>query len=248
MSSKHGNHPETSEALAEILSRGEKAMDWIGENSVPVLSAVAVLLLLAGGYGFYRNSLETAENAAAEALAKVRGEYLVAMGASPGAFEVPELANPAAGAAIRSKYQLRFAEVAEEHGGTAAAALAWLEAGNLAVDGGDEAKALEIWRAALAERAADDPFVGVLQVKIAQSLEAGGDWAGAAGAFKAAGDIASYPFRHWSLAEAARCFVMADQPEAALELQTRLQAEAPDLTLPDHLRSRLRELEAANRG
>ena len=246
VASKHSNHPETSEPLAEILSRGEKAMDWIGENAVPVLSVVAVLLLLAGGYGFYQNSRATAEGDAANALAKARDSYLVAMGASPGAIEVPELANPAAGAAIRSEYQERFQEVAEEHAGTAAAALARLEEGKLAADGGDDAKALEIWRAAVLERPAGDPFTGALQLKIAQTLEADSDWVGAAEAFASAGNIDAYPFRHWALAEAARCFLMADQPEAALELQQRLQAEAPDLVLPDHLRSRLRELAVAN--
>ena len=52
--------------------------------------------------------------------------------------------------------------------------------------------------------------------------------------------------RHWALAEAARCFLKADQPDAALDLQRRLEAEAPDLMLPDHLRSRLKELGASN--
>ncbi|MBW2288850.1 MAG: hypothetical protein JRG80_00960 [Deltaproteobacteria bacterium] len=246
MASKHSKHPETVKPLAEILSRGEKAMDWVGENAVPVLSAVAVLLLLAGGYGFYQSSQATAEADAANELAKTRDKYLVAMGASPGALEVPELANPAAGAAIRSEYQERFQAVAEEHAGTAAAALARLEEGRLAADGGNDEKALEIWRAAVLERPADDPLVGALQLKIGQTLEAGGDWAGAADAFAAAGGIDAYPFRYWALAEAARCFLMADRPEAALELHLRLQAEAPELTLPEHLRSRLRELAIAN--
>jgi len=246
VASKRSKHRETSEPLAEILSRGEKAMDWIGENAVPVVSAVAVLLLLVGGYGYFQSSRATAEAAAADALAKTREKYLVAMGASPGALEVPELANPAAGAAIRSEYQVRFQEVAEAHVGTAAAALARLQEGNLAADTGDDEKALEIWRGAVLERPANDPFVGALQLKIAQTLEARGDWVGAAAAFAVAGDIAAYPFRYWSLAEAARCFLMADQPEAALEIHTRLQAEAPDLVLPDHLRSRLRELAVAN--
>ena len=248
MASKHGNHPDTSEPLAEILSRGEKAMDWVGENAVPVLSTVAVLLLLAGAYGFYQSSRATAEADAADALAKTREKYLVAMGASPGAFEVPELANPAAGAAIRSEYQLRFQEVAEDHAGTAAAALARLQEGNLAADAGDDEKALEIWRAAVLERPAGDALIGALQLKIAQTLEARGDWVTAADAFAAAGDIAAFPFRYWALAEAARCFLMADKPEAALDLHMRLQAEAPDLVLPDHLRSRLRELAIANPG
>lgn len=248
MARKHSEHPEPSEPLAEILSRGEKALDWIGENSVPVLGAVALLLLLAAGYGFYVNSLATAEKDASNALAQAREKYLVAMGASPGAIEVPELANPAAGAAIRSESRERFRKVAEEHAGTAAAALARLEEGNLTAEDGDGDAALAIWRAAIAGRPAGDPLVGVLQLRIAQALEAGGDWAGAAEAFAAAGDIDAYPFRYWALAEAARCYLKADQREAALEIETRLQAEAPDLPLPDHLRSSLKGLAIANPG
>jgi predicted negative regulator of RcsB-dependent stress response len=247
VANKHRHHPDTSEPLAEILSRGEKAMDWVGENAVPVLSAVALLLLLAAGYGFYDSSRESAESDAADALAEAREKYLVAMGASPGALEVPELANPAAGAAIRAESRERFREVADEHAGTAAAALARLEEGNLAADGGDDDTALEIWRAAVADRPADDPFAGSLQMRIAQTLEVGGDWAGAAAAFAAAGDTDAYPFRYWAMAEAARCFMKADQPTAAFDLYTRIQAEAPDLMLLEHLKSSLKELSTANR-
>jgi tetratricopeptide (TPR) repeat protein len=248
LASKHSEHPDRSEPLAEILSRGEKAMDWVGENAVPVLSAVAVVLLLAAGYGFYDSSRTTAESDAANALAQAREKYLIGMGASPGALEVPELANPAAGDAVRAESQERFRAVAEEHAGTAAAALARLEEGNLAATRGDDDEALAIWRAAVADRPNNDPFVGALQMRIGQALEAGGDWAGAAGAFAAAGEIAAYPFRYWALAEAARCFLKADQPDAALDLYSRIQAESPDLPLPDHLRSSLKELAAANPG
>ena len=37
---------------------------------------------------------------------------------------------------------------------------------------------------------------------------------------------------------------MANRPEKALELSSRLESEAPDLQLPDYLRTRLRELRA----
>ena len=61
--------------------------------------------------------------------------------------------------------------------------LARLEAGNLAADAGDDEKALGIWRAAVLERPAGNPFVGALQMRIAQTLEARGDWLAAAEAF-----------------------------------------------------------------
>jgi hypothetical protein len=50
------------------------------------------------------------------------------------------------------------------------------------------------------------------------------------------------------MADAARCYLLADRPEKALEHSARLETEAPELQLPDYLRARLRELSAANPG
>ena len=88
----------------------------------------------------------------------------------------------------------------------------------------------------------------MLQQRIGRSLEDTGDWEGAAEAHAAAGAIADYAFRYWALADAARCYAAADQTEKALDLFARIEAEAPDLQLPDDLRVRLKELRAANSG
>jgi tetratricopeptide (TPR) repeat protein len=240
--------PEPVDTIAEIESMGERAIDWIGRNGRAVLSGVVICLLVAGGYGYFDSAKKRRENAASEALAKARDDYLVAMGAVPGALQVPELANPAVAEQIRQEYGERFEAVGHDHPGTMAAALARLERGNLVAAGGDHVWAIEIWRSALAGLSDRSPLAGILYQRIAQSLEYGGNWEEAAEAYEAASAIRANTFRHWAMAEAARCYLLADRPEKALELSARLETEAPGLELLDYLRARLREVKVANPG
>jgi len=94
----------TIEALDEIQGAADHLAEWIREHLMLVVGVVAGLLVLAGGISFYMTSRTGHEQDAASALALAREEYLEAMGAGPGAFEVPELANPEAGARIRGEY------------------------------------------------------------------------------------------------------------------------------------------------
>ena len=245
---RKAKHSDPAEAIAEIESMGEQAIEWIGENAKVVLSVVVICLLLAGGYGYFDAVKTRRENAASEALAEIRDGYLMAMGASPGALEVPESADPAAAGAVRQEYGERFEAVAQEYPGTAGAAIARLEQGNLVAAAGDEAGAIEIWRAAIARLSGSSPLAGVLHQRIGQALESAEDWEAAAEAYEAAAAIGAYTFRHWAMADAVRCYLMADRPEKALEHSARLESEAPALQLPDYLRARLRELSVANPG
>jgi tetratricopeptide (TPR) repeat protein len=241
-------HQEPADTIAEIESMGERAIEWVGHNAKTVLSTVLICLLVAGAWGYLDSAKKRRENAASEAVAEVRDGYLIAMGASPGALEVPDLANPAAAEPIRQEYAERFGAVAREHRGTAGAAIARLEQGNLAAAGGDDAGAIEIWRSAVAELSGGSPLAGILRQRIGQSLEAAGEWEEAAQTYESAAAIGAYTFRHWALADAARCYLQADRPEKASELSARLESEAPDLQLPDYLRIRLRELREAGSG
>jgi tetratricopeptide (TPR) repeat protein len=245
---RKAKHPDPAETIAEIESLGERAIEWVGENAKAVLSVVVICLLLAGAYGYFDGVKKRRENAASEALAEIRDGYLMAMGASPGALEVPEPANPAAAEPVRREYSERFGAVAQEYPGTAGAAIARLEQGNLVAAAGNEAGAIEIWRSAIARLSGSSPLAGVLHQRIGQALENAGDWEAAAQAYEAAAAIDAFTFRHWTMAEAARCYLLANQPEKALEHAARLESEAPDLQLPDYLRVRLRELSAANPG
>jgi hypothetical protein len=239
---------DPTETIAEIESMGERAIEWVGQNVRIVLSVVVICLLVAGGYGYFESSKSRRENAASVALAETRDGYLAAMGGLPGALEAPEPADPAAALPIWQEYGDRFGAVAQEFAGTASGAIARLEQGNLVEAAGDDARAIEIWRSEVARLSGASPLAGVLHQRIGQSLENAGDWGAAGRAYESAAVIESYTFRHWAMADAARCYLLADQPEKALELSARLESEAPDLQLPDYLRARLRELRVVNPG
>jgi hypothetical protein len=117
-------HGAAAEALEEIESAGDRLSEWLQENLRLVVAGVAGLLLVAGLGSYVASSRHTAEQEASSALARTRDDYLSAMGASPGAIEVPELANAEAAAQIRAEYEKRFGEVAAAHPGTVAGTLA----------------------------------------------------------------------------------------------------------------------------
>jgi hypothetical protein len=241
MASRHG----TSEALDEIQSAADRLGDWIQKHVLAVGGAVAGLLALAAVVSLVGTARESAERDASTALAEVRNDYLSAMGAGPGAVEVPELASEEAARRIREEYGRRFAEVADAHAGTVSAALARMEVAQLRADAGDHAGALALYEQILGEGAGGDRIRGLVLQRAAAELEETGDWGEAATRHELAAALAGYPLRHWALADAARCRAAAGDTAAALALYRRLSAEAPELRLPDHQRVQMLELEAA---
>ena len=165
-----------------------------------------------------------------------------AMGADPNALTVPELANPAAAAEIRSEFSEQFGAVAEAHAGTVAAALARLEQGNLSAMAGETGGAIEIWKGALDDLDGNQNFQAIFEQRIGQAYEEEARWLEAAESYARAGAVESYPLRHWALAEAARCFLQADEIERARELALTLNTDALELALPQHLSAMLAEL------
>jgi tetratricopeptide (TPR) repeat protein len=98
---------------------------------------------------------------------------------------------------------------------------------------------------ALADRAArGSPLRAVILQRIGQSEERAGRWAEAARAYEQASAIEDFPLRYWALLSAARCLDRAGQPDRALAAYDRIEAEAPTLVIPEHLRTRVRELQA----
>src|SRR5687767_6690658 len=93
-----------AEMLGELESAGDRVSEWLQKNLVPVAIAIVALLVISGLGAWWISSRRSAEHDASAALAQARSDYLSAMGANPGAIEVPELANPAAAAQIRAEY------------------------------------------------------------------------------------------------------------------------------------------------
>lgn len=236
---------DVPEFVEELESAVEKMANWIGTHAWQVAGSLVVVLAAAWGIETWRNAGRLEEAAASNALDRTRAQYLSALGAEPGAQELPELANPNAARAIQEDYLGEFQAVAEEHPGTLAGTLALFETAEIldALGRGGETPA--VWEQALSQAAGNPTLEGLLQQRIGAAHEEAEAWAEAAAAYEAAGAIEAFPLRYWALADAARCRAAAGQPDAAVALYQRIEAEAPDLRLPDHLRAQLRELRAA---
>jgi hypothetical protein len=117
--------------LGELETVADRLSEWLQKNIVPVAGGILALLVAAGIGAWLVSSRQSAEQEASSALAQTRADYLSAMGAQPGAFDAPELANQAAAAQIREEYGKRYAEVETKHAGTVAGALAAIERAGL---------------------------------------------------------------------------------------------------------------------
>jgi tetratricopeptide (TPR) repeat protein len=239
-----GSRSEPADALEQLQSWGDRLAHWIATNPSTVIGAIAAVLLLTASYGGYAAWSRSTEDAASAALAEVRREYLSAMGRAPGAIET-EPANPEISQRVRAETVERYLQVAKEHGGTSAAAIAQLEAGDLRSELGAQAEALALWSEALEGRHATDRLRGMLLERIAATHDAAERWPEAARAYEEAGEIESYPPRHLALASAARCYANAGDTARALSLFEQIEREAPTVSLPPHVAERLAELRIA---
>lgn len=240
---KHGDAPELIE---EFESAADRLANWIGAHLWLVGGGLVLVLLAGWGFEAYRNMGHEREAAASDALEQTRSAYFTALGAPPGALELPELANPKAAEAINQEYLGKFRAVAEKYPGTVAGTLALFETAELLEKLGHSDQMAQVWQQALAQAAGNPRLEGMLQQRIAAAHEADEQWAEAAAAHEAASEIPGYPLRYWAMVDAARCWLAAGDRARALALLERVEKEAPDLRLPDSMRIELRELRASS--
>lgn len=231
------------ETLHEIESVFDRMAQWATANPITLLLVIGCLLATAAGIGGFQAWRANQEAGAAAEIAEIRTEFRAAMGAPPGALEIPEPANAEAAAATRREFVTRFQEAAERHSGSAASVTAWLEVGRLHDALGDAEAAMAAERAAIEEASADSVLRALAQSQLAGSLERAGDPAGAAEAYLAAGEIEAFPARALALGNAARCFADAGLPERAVEVFGRL-SEEDAARIPPHVAARMAELRA----
>jgi tetratricopeptide (TPR) repeat protein len=242
--SRRDDSRKATETLQEIEGVLDRAAGWVASNPKLVLlllGAVVGTAALVGGAQWW---IERGKLSASGAVAEVTHDYFEAMGATPGAVTVPEPANPETARAAREKYAAKFAEVAEAHSGSAAAVEAWIEAGNLREQLGDPDGALAAWESAAQSAPAGSAVGGLALARLAAGFESADRWSEAADAWEKAGGIDAYPLRHEALAFAARARVEAGEPERAIALYDRIEADAPDFDLPPHLVAQRDELRA----
>jgi len=240
------DHGAAAEALEGLESSADRLSNWLEENIRGVAAAVIGVLLVAGLGAWFARAGASEEEGASVALAKAREDYLSAMGASPGALEVPELANREAATQIRAEYEARFAEVADAHAGTVAGTLAGLEAAQLAADDTRPEAAAAHMQAAIDE-APGGAVRGMALAQLGQLHEADERWSEAAEAYLRAADVDSYPLRGFALADAARTTSQAGDPAGALDLYERFEDDFSELELPEHQRLELLALRAEAR-
>lgn len=237
-------HSETPDVVEELEGGVERFAGWVAANLWLSIGILVGVLAVVGGVGGYASWQSSREQSASDALDRVRGAYLREMGASPGALEVPELANPKAAQEIRERYLVEFRAIAEGQRGTVAATLALLETADLleALGRTDEVAAV----LEQAREEAPNPALGAMvDRRLGYLYEDAGRWAEAAAAHAAAAAVPDYPLHYWALADAARCELAAGNRAKALALYDQLAGEAPDLALPEHEASQVRELRAA---
>jgi len=242
------HHPVAGETLEEIQTAADHLAEWIRSHLALVIGSVAALLVLAGGIQIVSTQNARNEDAASSALSEVRAEYMAAMGAPSGSIEIPELANPEAAARIRSEYIARYREVAGAHRGTISGALALLEAGDLLEASGDATGAIETWEEIFGGSSSSEAIRGIALQRVAHAHEDAERWVEAGERHEEASELAEYPLRYWAMADAARCYAAARENARALVVYERLEVEAPELRLPDHLRTQLGALRAAAEG
>ena len=233
--SRRDDSRKATETLQEIEGTLDRAAGWVAANPLPVLLVLGVLVGGSAAIGLGQWWIERERLEASAAVAAVKRDFFVAMGATPGAVVVPEPANPETARAAREEYAAKFEEAAKAHAGSAAAADAWIEAGNLREQLGDSEAALAAWEAGAEAAPSGTAVQGLALARLASGLEAAERWADAADAWERAGEIERYPLRHQALAFAARARGLAGEPERASALYDRIEAEAPEFELPPHL-------------
>jgi tetratricopeptide (TPR) repeat protein len=232
---------QATETLHEIESIFDRAAHWVAHNPILVLASTGAVLLLAAAVGGYQTWRSHQEAKASAEVAAISADYLAAMGAKPGTIEILEPANAEAAAATRREYATRLGEAADRLSGTRAAVTARLQAGQLHAELGEREAALAAWRAAAESAPRGTALEALAQARLGAGLESGGDPAGAAEAYLAAGRIADFPGRALALGDAARCFADAGQTDRALEVFGGL-TEAEVEELPVYVAARLEEL------
>lgn len=236
--------PPEHDVLDDLNSYADHLRDWIAAHPGPVIAAgVAILGIAAAASGAHWWVSKRADRASA-AIAAVERDYRTAMGAQPGAVEVPEPANPETARNTRMEYGEKLLAVAREHGG-AAARIGSLSAADLFARAGASDRAAEAVDAALQGIASDDPVRGLALRRRASILEAGGKYADAASAYLEAAEVPGFALRTWSRADAARCLVDAGDRPRAIEIARALESEPDAAALPPHLGALLAGLRAS---
>lgn len=228
---------EFAENLESVFERGA---GWVGAHPQQVLIGIGAVLLVAAGVGALGSLQERRAHAAEAEVAGVYDAYLAAMGASPGAREVPEPANPEVGRKTRAEFAAKLLVATSAHDDSAAAVVGRLQAATLLETNGDADGAFQARELAAKHAPRGSGVAAIALTRYGVALEAKGNLAEAAKAFADAGEIDS-PGRALALADAARCEAQLGNRARALELFAKAEKLGSE-AIPVYVRQRLVEL------
>jgi len=234
-----------TKTLDEIETAGDRLVFWLGENQQSILLVAAAILVVAGGWGYLSGNREAASSEADTALSEVQQGFRQAMGADPGAIDIPEPANLEAAREIRQDFSARYEAVAAAHAGTGPGAVAYLEAGKLRQSLGETQAAVSAYEAGIDSLPADDGLRGFLWSRLGSVYEQQEQWSDAAAAYANAGSTPNYAIRGDAMASAIRAYIHAGEADAALSMANELARTESDYILPGALQARLDELRSA---
>ena len=143
---------------------------------------------------------------------------------------------------IRDEFSARFVGVGEAYPGTAAGAVAFLEAGKLEQALGDVDAAIAAYQAGIDSLGENDALRGFLWSRMGSVYEAEGRWSEAAAVYTKAGGLRSYALHAGAMAAAIRAYIHAGEPTAALGAADELARTEADYLLPGSLQAQVEEL------
>ena len=239
MASRNRPNPPT-ELVGEIDSVFERAAAWINHNGQLVAGAIGAVLLVGLALGIGSSLRERSAQKVQAEVAGVLSAYLSAMGASPGAVEAPEPANPELGRKTRAEFADKLLAASSAHEGTAAATEGRLQAAALLEKNGDQEAAFMARKLAAENAPSGSAVRAIALARYAVALESKGDAKAAAAALEEAAEIES-PGQALMLADGARVLADAGEREKAIALYRRAEKLGVD-ALPPHLKARMQGL------
>ncbi|MEW6721524.1 MAG: tetratricopeptide repeat protein [Thermodesulfobacteriota bacterium] len=216
----------------EFISTFGRTIAWCKENRSKVaLAVLALVVALAAAFGT-RGYLRWQEGKAAGAIWPLLEEARNFLESPPGA-------DNAALMALEGK----IASLAKEHSGTRASAYAHYYLGSLAFRRGDYAGSLFRFHEGIRTGKAQGVLRFLLRNGVANALEAKGDYAGAASAYREAADAAGPAMKTDALFGEARVLGLSGRKAEAVAVYRHILKENPETGMKDMIEFMIARLE-----
>jgi tetratricopeptide (TPR) repeat protein len=215
----------------EFMSAFARIVAWTRKNAVKIAFATAAVILAFGGVYGTKAYVQWKEAQASRDLwphLNIARELLV----SP---------SPADEEKLASLEEILSAHVAV-HPDSRASVFARYYIGTIAYRRGDHDLSAEQFRAAIGKIRDGELMSFLLRQGLANALEAKGDFAGAAAAYRDAASVAGSGLQAEARTGEARMLEFLGRPEEAASLYRRILADNPDTPVRDFIRIKIHQL------